>query len=136
MSHLVALTLNWDGESPWSFDVFNVTPIQVPLFLVIVIHCIDNILLTILKMFKSAKASIGKSQLHTLTIRQMVPPSICPAGNGVITSPCPFPFSWTDWLYLSWVIFSKLASTSSRVKRSNSSMLCRACKKVLFGLQF
>ena len=53
MSHLVALTLCWDGESPWSFDVFNVTPIQVPLFLVIVIHCIDNILLTILKMFKS-----------------------------------------------------------------------------------
>ena len=53
MSHLVALTLNWDGESPWSFDVFNVTPIQVPLFLVIVVHCIDNILLTILEMFKS-----------------------------------------------------------------------------------
>ena len=134
MSHLVALY--WDGESPWSFDVFNVTPIQVPLFLVIVIHCIDNILLTILKMFKSAKAAIGKTRLHTLTIRQMVPPSICPAGNGVITSPCPFPFSWTDWLYLSWVIFSKLASTSSRVKRSNSSMLCRACKKLQFGLQF
>ena len=51
MSHLVALY--WDGESPWSFDVLNVTPIQVPLFLVIVIHCIDNILLTILEMFKS-----------------------------------------------------------------------------------
>ena len=71
---------------------------------------------------------LEECKLRTLTIRQMVPPSICPAGNGVITSPCPFPFSWTDWLYFSWVIFSKLASTSSRVKRSNSSMLCRAYK--------
>ena len=39
-----------DQKLPWSFDVLNVAAIQMPLLLVIVVHCIHNILLAILEM--------------------------------------------------------------------------------------
>ena len=71
--------------------MFNVTAIQVPLFLVIVINSIHNVLLTILvnKMFLIPKNCHVIVQCPvTLTIRQIVPPNICPAGRGVMTSPC------------------------------------------------
>ena len=76
---------------PRSFDMFNVTAIQVSFFLVIVIHSIHNVLLTILvnKMFLIPKNCHVIVQCPvTLTIRQIVPPNICPAGRGVMTSPC------------------------------------------------
>ena len=44
-----------DQELPWSFDVLNVAAIQMPLLLVIVVHCIHNILLAILEMLKVNK---------------------------------------------------------------------------------
>ena len=59
----------------------------------------------------------------SLTIRQIVSPSMWPAGRGVMTRPCPFPFNW-DWLvYFNWAIFSKLRPPHPRWKCGRVKLL-------------
>ena len=63
------------------------------------------------------------SSSPSLTIRQIVSPSMWPAGRGVMTRPCPFPFNW-DWLvYFNWAIFSKLRPPHPRWKCGRVKLL-------------
>ncbi len=68
-------------------------------------------------------SSFRRNAINQEKYLQMVPPMMCPPGNGVNWRPWPLPFKLNVCEYLSCLTLSNAKSISSRVKRSKSSQL-------------